>query len=116
AAGKPFRQQAGENWRHVLHHDNWDREVVRDPRQDFGQGGPPVEVPMATISMRGLERTRTLNDGRVPCRGRRFNEDMPHSALILGMSSIRMCSSATAGLPGWLGMVGGARGSAQGRS
>src|ERR1700688_4623318 len=67
--------------------------------------GPPVEVPIATISMRGLVATRGFEMGCVLGIGKRVSEAIPHSALILGISSARMRSIAAAGLAVLLGLV-----------
>ena len=68
--------------------------------------GPPVEVPMATISMRGLVRGRGRATGRHAGIGTRVSAAaLPQSALILGISSLRMRSMATSGLPVLLGLV-----------
>ena len=106
AAGKPFRQQTGENWRHVLHHDDRNGKVFRDARQDFRQG-----VRTAGRSSDGHNfdaRVRSypnLHRRTRPGSGMSFKGTVPHSALILGISSARMRSIATAGLPVLLGLV-----------
>src|SRR5208282_323797 len=68
--------------------------------------GPPVDVPMATTSMRQFDRALTFETGGVRGRARSFKgRATPQRALILGMSSARTRSTATAGLPVLLGLV-----------
>src|SRR5579863_4526680 len=67
--------------------------------------GPPVEVPMATISIRRFAGTLTRTAGRGGGKDLGLVEPLLQSALILGMSSTRIVSVATAGLPVLLGLV-----------
>src|ERR1700740_3857100 len=67
--------------------------------------GPPVEVPIATISMREFALTRAITAGGHAGIGTSFKGAFrPHKALILGISSARMRSLATPELPVWLGL------------
>ena len=60
--------------------------------------GPPVEVPIVTISMRRCKGRRTTTLGRGG-GSVSFATRFPQSALILGISSARMASSASSAPP-----------------